>query len=182
MIDAQTRGQNANPQWIEERAFRLTASNFGSICKMRSTASRAKRGEQLLYSNFFGNTATKYGVENDGVAIKDFEKIYNVAVNPCGFFIHSSHPYLGASPDGLAGNDGIIEMKCPKCKNFHPRDAIQKGIINFATLSNNDDMILKQNNNYYYQVQRQLEVANREYCYFVVRSPMGMLVERVSSN
>ncbi|KAK9752249.1 Viral alkaline exonuclease [Popillia japonica] len=72
MIEAQTRGQNANPQWIEERAFRLTASNFGSICKMRSTTSRAKRVEQLLYPNFFGNTATKYGVENEGVAIKDF--------------------------------------------------------------------------------------------------------------
>ncbi|KAK9728160.1 YqaJ-like viral recombinase domain [Popillia japonica] len=89
---------------------------------MRSTTSRAKRVEHHLYSNFFGNTATKYGVENEGVAIKDFEEIYNVAVNTCGFFIHSSHPYLiGASPDGLTGNDGIIEIKCPlKCNNYHP--------------------------------------------------------------
>ncbi|KAK9752200.1 hypothetical protein QE152_g4425 [Popillia japonica] len=43
-------------------------------------------------------------------------------------------------------------------------------------------MILKQNNNYYYQVQGQLEVTNREYCDFVVWSPKGMLVERISRN
>jgi hypothetical protein len=34
-VEQKTRGQNSNPEWYRERSFRLTASKFGKICKMR---------------------------------------------------------------------------------------------------------------------------------------------------
>ncbi|KAK9702552.1 hypothetical protein QE152_g29911 [Popillia japonica] len=69
------RVQASNPKWMEERAFRLTGSNFGRIYKMRNTTSSAKKVEQLLYSKLFGNTATKYGAESEILAIKQFEEV-----------------------------------------------------------------------------------------------------------
>lgn len=32
---------------------------------------------------------------------------------PCGLFIDSEIPFLAATPDGLVGNDTIVEIKCP---------------------------------------------------------------------
>jgi hypothetical protein len=33
-IELETRGQILNPKWFQEKYFRITASNFGKICKM----------------------------------------------------------------------------------------------------------------------------------------------------
>ena len=37
----------------------------------------------------------------------------DVEVEDGGFFIHDEISRLGASPDGLVGTDGLIEIKCP---------------------------------------------------------------------
>ncbi|PFX13342.1 hypothetical protein AWC38_SpisGene22578 [Stylophora pistillata] len=39
-------------------------------------------------------------------------------VQPCGLFVSKSHPFLGASPDGLVGDNGFIEVK-----KIHPQDS-----------------------------------------------------------
>lgn len=41
-------------------------------------------------------------------------------------------------------------------------------------------MILKQNNPYYYQVQGQLQISKKKFCYFPVWPPHGMLVQKVT--
>nr|CAI5844448.1 unnamed protein product [Callosobruchus analis] len=112
-IERSTIGQSSNARWIQERAIRLTASNFGKICKMRSRTSPINTIKHLLYGNFIGNNATTYGKESELRAIKDFEKIMNLNVSQCGFFVDEEHFYLGASPDGLVCEHDIPEIKCP---------------------------------------------------------------------
>ena len=48
-----------------ERRKRLTASNVGSIAKMRKTTKRSNKVKGLLYSSFRGNVATLYGRHNN---------------------------------------------------------------------------------------------------------------------
>ena len=54
------RGQVESEQWMVERRKRLTASNIGSIAKIRKTTTQSNKVNGLLYSSFRGNVATLY--------------------------------------------------------------------------------------------------------------------------
>ena len=57
---------------------------------------------------------------------------HNVSVEACGFLIHPTEGWLGASPDGRVREEhsmqpsGIVEMKCPYSKReVTPRSSMQ---------------------------------------------------------
>ncbi|XP_050306062.1 uncharacterized protein LOC126745672 isoform X2 [Anthonomus grandis grandis] len=179
-IENSTIGQASNPKWIQERSQRITASNFGKICKMRAKTSPCGAIKTMLYGNFSGNNATRYGSESEARAILEFENEFNLKVSRCGIFIGEQEYYLAASPDGCINEHDLVEVKCPfSITNMTPTEAILSKKITFATLENNH-LHLKKNHNYYYQVQGQLAIANKQSCYFIIWSPLGMLVEQYS--
>lgn len=181
LLEKNTIGQRSNPNWLQERSLRITASNFGQICKMRSKTCPRNTVKNLLYGNFWGNKATRYGNESESIAIADFQRLFNVTVTQSGLFIGKEHFYLGASPDGLIGKDQLIEIKCPlNISTISPTQGIQDRKIKFAEMVDNK-LQLKRTHNYYFQIQGQLAIAERESCYFVIWSPHGMLVEKVKS-
>ncbi|XP_028129072.2 uncharacterized protein LOC114325263 isoform X1 [Diabrotica virgifera virgifera] len=178
-LQKMTLDQKDSSVWVKERRQRLTASNFGRICKLRDSTDRKNVVEELLNSKFFGNKYTKYGNDNEPNALKDFEKLLGVKVVNCGVFVSKDYPFLAASPDGLIGKDGLVEIKCPyKSQNVTPEEGIRSKLIQCATLENNV-FKLKREDKYYYQVQGQLFVTGRQYCYFVVWTPLGLLYERI---
>lgn len=59
-IEWDTIGQQDNDQWRIQRKSRLTASNFGKVCKLRPTTTRANTVKYILYDIFKGNSATRY--------------------------------------------------------------------------------------------------------------------------
>ena len=61
-----TAGEQGSEQWLKERRNRLTASNFGSVCRMRNTPSLKSTVQNLLYSTFKGNAVTAYRLTRDG--------------------------------------------------------------------------------------------------------------------
>lgn len=55
-----------------------------------------------------------------------------IKILECGLFIHPEHFYLGATPDGLIENDGILEIKCPSSlENMISNEGIKIGKITF---------------------------------------------------
>lgn len=58
-IERKTIGQHENEEWQKLRKQRLTASNFGKVCKLRPTTSRANIVTYILYDIFQGNSATR---------------------------------------------------------------------------------------------------------------------------
>ncbi|KAL4118949.1 hypothetical protein QTP88_011827 [Uroleucon formosanum] len=175
-----TKRQHECEDWHRERKKRLTASVFGKICKLRKTTSRAKTIESLLYGTFQGNLATKYGVEHEEVAKEQLANILGVNIEPSGLFVDSEQFYLAASPDGLIGDDGLMEIKCPSsAKSVSPKEAIENKIIKCCVLKNNETLHLKKNDNYYYQIQGALHISRRDYCYFCIWTPKGILYEKI---
>ncbi|KAJ8882123.1 hypothetical protein PR048_018611 [Dryococelus australis] len=66
-------GQSDSLLWKAERFKRLTASHFGTICKMKKSTKRGKSVVNILYIRFSGTAATRYGLENERNAVEDFE-------------------------------------------------------------------------------------------------------------
>lgn len=179
-LSSLTVNQRNEPLWHQERKKRLTASNFGRIHNLLNSTDREKVAKDMIFSTFTGNIYTKYGIENEINAIKDFEKLLGKSVIACGLFVHQEYPFLAASPDGLVDEDALVEIKCPyKARNVCPEDAIAQKLVQFATF---DDGIfrLKRTNNYYFQVQGQLFVTGKQFCYFIVWSPHGLLYEKIA--
>lgn len=58
-LERSTVGQNCNEDWQKHRRVRLTASNFGRVCKLRNSTSRANMVKSILYDIFQGNSATQ---------------------------------------------------------------------------------------------------------------------------
>lgn len=178
-LQIMTIGQADSMLWKEERRKRITASNFGKICKMRASTHCQNIVKTLLYGTFNGNQYTQWGKDHEDTAIEQFEELQNFHVQQCGFFVDLEESYLGASPDGLIGNDTIIEVKCPKtCSEMTPLQGISNGKIKFAKMEKGRMKLLK-NHNYYYQVQGQLHVTRRKKCYFIVWTPKGMEYELI---
>ncbi|KAF2889994.1 hypothetical protein ILUMI_16179, partial [Ignelater luminosus] len=111
-IERQTIGQHVNPLWLNIRRDRLTASNFGTICRGRPSTSCHAIVQKLLYAISGEDemnlpASIRYGRLNESTAIQEFVKITGLAVNSCGFFIYKDAPFLGASPDGLVGQNSL---------------------------------------------------------------------------
>jgi len=177
-LEKSTKNQSENELWKVERSIRLTASNFGNVCKLRTTTSRKNtiKSKSILYNTFSGNSSTKYGIKNEPIARISFEKEINLKIKPAGLFIDTTNHILAASPDGLIEDDGIIEIKYPyTIKDLTPENAIQCGKLKFAT-DVDGKLNLKTNDNYYYQIHGQLHITQRSYCYFILWSSKGMLI------
>ena len=123
-IERRTIDQADDEFWMNERRKRITASKVGTIAKMRVTTKCSAKVQQLLYNKFRGNTATRYGQNNEDEARKVYvhymkEKGHTeIHVDCCGLFISPENPWLAASPDGLVTDPadesshlGLVEIK-----------------------------------------------------------------------
>ena len=172
-VERLTVGQRENPAWQNLRKGRLTASNFGVILKAkRITPSLMKRvmGEYDLS----GVQAISWGITNEAEAIKAFEAATEMAVKETGLWLHLSG-ILGASPDGLVGDNGLLEAKCPfKERNLTIEEASQSA--SFCLEKDAGGFYrLKKNHIYWDQVQGQLHLSGRQLCYFVVWTTKDMV-------
>ncbi|KAL4084111.1 hypothetical protein QTP88_027946 [Uroleucon formosanum] len=158
---------------------RLTASVFGNICKLRSTMSRAKTVSNILYGSFCGNDATKYGIQNEENAKYALSDILNKPIRSSGLIIDHELPFLAASPDGLIGEDSLVEIKCPiSAKDILPEYAISTRKIKSCEIINGK-LQLKRTDSYYYQVQGQLHISKKKFCYFCIWTSRGILYEKI---
>jgi len=151
--------QQGTPAWFSARKGKLTASRFGAAAGICPYTSRAKALRlELGTQKFSGNEACRWGTANERNAVKDYMvRTGNVVVTK-GFYEHPTLPWLGGSPDGLVGDEGIIEVKCPFYKKV-PHASIPPV--------------------YYCQINGLLEILDREWCDFVSWTPTEMKVYRV---
>lgn len=146
--------------WFEVRIGKVTASRVADvIAKTKSgySASRDNYMAQLVCERLTGqkgesftNAAMQHGTDTEPLARAAYEALKDVLVDEVGFVPHPTIEMAGASPDGLVGDDGLIEIKCP----------------NTAT---HIDTMLNENvpTKYFTQMQFQMACTGRQWCDFV---------------
>lgn len=116
--------QQGSPDWLAMRVGRVTGSR---VCDVLATLK--KGGESAARRNYrseivvemltglsvehFVSPAMQWGIDNEIYARTAYELERDVSIEPVGFAVHGTMPRFGASPDGLIGDDGLIEIKCP---------------------------------------------------------------------
>lgn len=109
--------------------------------------------------------------------MEQLEMEINKKIQPVGLIVDLNQPFLAVSPDGLVESiesDSIVEIKCPaSAKNMTPENAISNKKIKSCEIKNGK-LHLKRNDNYFYQVQGQLHVSRKTFCYFCIWTPKGI--------
>ena len=125
-IERNTREQRLSSLWFSVRQYRITSSLFGNILTRRATTPPDSLVLHIIQSKSFSTAATRYGIENEQVALKEYLAYQQshghpeLAVSASGFLINPAYPFLGASPDGAVYDPssaqqpfGFVEIKCP---------------------------------------------------------------------
>lgn len=110
-------------EWHQARLGRVTASRVADVIartKSGYSASRAGYMAELIAERLtqtpaasFTNAAMQWGTEHEPEARAAYEFMAGCDVVEVGFVEHPTIGMSGASPDGLVGNDGLVEIKCP---------------------------------------------------------------------
>ncbi len=114
----------------------------------------------------FTNEAMQYGIDNEPLAVEAYQQEKVVVVDYTkNRVIHPKYEYISGEPDGLVGEDGIIEVKCPNPTNH------------FKNLLNGEQIA-----HYMYQIQGYLWLTDRGWCDFVSFRPDYPEKYRISIN
>jgi len=110
-------------EWYAARVGKVTASRVADVvAKTKSgySTSRDNYMAQLVCERLtgkpaesFSNAAMQWGTETEPLARAAYEAKMDILVDEVGFIDHPTIVNSGASPDGLVGEDGLIEIKCP---------------------------------------------------------------------
>ncbi|XP_072745827.1 uncharacterized protein [Anoplolepis gracilipes] len=176
VLECAIRGQHENPEWHNIRRNLLTASNFGKVCSRRETTSCQNLVKAILYPLRLTNAAVERGKEKEILAQEQLQVELGIEINDCGLFIDEEIPYLAATPDGIIGDDTIVEIKCPyAARQVSLTDAMLNKIADVHRIFDKmDDTRMNQRHTYYFQVQGQLHITQRKYCIFAVWTPFGL--------
>jgi putative phage-type endonuclease len=166
-----------SPEHVQQRLGRVTASRIADVMAKTKTgwaATRQNYRAELVAERLTGNPSSRYvsaemlhGIEQEPHARNAYEVITGYDVAPGGFVLHPVYDMAGASPDGLVGLDGLVEIKCPNTSTHI--DTLLTGDID---------------RRYVLQMHWQMACTGRTWCDFVSYDPrlplsMQTFVKRV---
>lgn len=112
-----------SPEWFAARLGKVTASRVADLTATTKAGWGASRKNYLaelvaerltgVSAAGFTNAAMQWGTETEPQARAAYEFFHDAEVEQVGFVVHPHILMAGASPDGLIGDDGLIEIKCP---------------------------------------------------------------------
>lgn len=175
-IEEGTRGQSTNKHWKEERLLRLQSSMYGRICKATDRTDFHKLAESLIQIKDITTEPIKHGRKFEATARDAYANKNMVSVSSCGIFVSMDKPFLGCSPDGLVGESGLLEIKCP----FTAKDKlISPATVSYLHEDIGGKFSLDVNHDYYYQVMGAMFCTGRQWCDFVVWTMKDMKEFRI---
>ena len=153
--------EQGSPEWFALRAGKVTASKVSDVMSAITTAGYKNYLADLVVERLTGNktesftnAAMQWGVDQEPIARAEYEVKTGNFVDQIAFVDHPTIANFGCSPDGLVGDDGLIEIKCPNTAT-HIAYVMQ------------DKVPTK----YIPQIQCQLAVTGRKWCDFVSFDP-----------
>lgn len=156
--------EQGTPEWHELRRGKVTASRVADILAKTKTGPSASRQNYLIelalqrttktIEPSYTNAAMEWGTQTEPQARVAYEVETGNFVDQVPFIDHPAIKGFGCSPDGLVGNEGLIEIKCPNSAThweyFKSKEPPKK---------------------YWIQMQAQMAVTGRKWCDFVSFDP-----------
>ena len=117
--------EQGSKEWFDARLGSVTSCRIADVTAKRKRgteelACRVNLRWELVGELFTGKPTEHYvsrwmkeGKEKEPLARTEYEIRNNVTVETIGFCYHPAIKYAGASPDGLVGERGLVEFKCP---------------------------------------------------------------------
>ena len=147
-------------EWLQARLGKVTASRIADVmAKTKSGYSTSRKNycvelalERIKGSReeSFTNAAMAWGTEQEPLARAAYESHTGEIVNEIGMVMHPVMEMCAASPDGLVGDDGLIEIKNPNSSTHI--ETIFAG---------------KPDSKYVYQMAWQMACTGRQWCDYV---------------
>lgn len=165
-------------EWKALRLGKVTASRVADVIAKTKTgysASRANYMAQLIAERLtdtvaeaYTNAAMQHGTETEPEARSAYEFYQGVTVEQVAFVPHPKIDQAGCSPDGLVGDDGLVEIKCPNTAT-HLETLLGQAVPS----------------KYETQMQFQMACTGRKWCDFVSYDPrmpenMRLFIKRVN--
>lgn len=177
-------------EWHQARVGKITASRFRDVMsRKKPTAAQAKAGhpgdpsaertsylwqtviERLTgqHMTIYETAAMRWGTEQEPMARLSYQSETGLMVTECGFVQHEAMP-VGCSPDGMVGDDGLIEIKCP----FNSQNHLQTVLDGMPS-------------DHLAQIQGQLWLTGRRWCDFVsydsrLSGGLDLYIERIHAD
>lgn len=120
--------EQRSDEWYDQRRGMVTASAIGTLLTptLRVAANDTSRAltHALAAERILGWTEDTHvsrdmlrGIEHEPYAVDAYQQQTGSVVESCGFMVLEGDGWkIGYSPDGLVGDDGLIEVKCPRAK------------------------------------------------------------------
>lgn len=148
--------QQQSNEWFSSRLGCVTASKMSAV--MSKAACRKNYMAKLICERLTGEReesfttqAMQRGIDLEPLAREMYKlREFDVEVQEVGFILHPTIPWMGASPDGLIDEDGLIEIKCPN--TWTHLEFLKSG---------------KPKREYLLQMQTQMMCTGRKWCDFI---------------
>jgi putative phage-type endonuclease len=171
--------EQGSPEWVAIRLGRATGSRISDVLAQGKSgapsASRANYRAQLVAERLTGvlvegftSEAMERGKEVEADARRAYSFRTGYQITEAGFYQHPTIEMSGASPDGLVGDDGVVEFKCPNTATHI--DTLRGGIISKS---------------YRDQILWEMACTGRQWCDFVSFDPrlpesMSLHIRRIT--
>jgi len=157
-----------SPEWLDVKRGKFSCSTLSDLFMAKSTKGYNDAINKIVFERLTGETPESYvnqdmknGTEREPYARERYQMDTFNDVEQVGFIEYNS--WFGFSPDGLVGEDGLIEIKCPRFTT----------LIDFA-------LTRKIPSQYMYQMQGGMFVSDRKWCDFIMWHPgLNIVIERV---
>lgn len=150
--------------WFEAKLGKVGASHISDIMAKTKTGPAASRNNYMVQlvcerltgevTEHFTSKAMEWGIAQEENAVTEYEMASGNMVEFEGFVEHPTVPMSGASPDGLVGEEGLIEVKCP-LTTTHIKSLLGQDI----------------DRGYILQMHWQMDCTGRKWCEFVSYDP-----------
>lgn len=157
--------EQRSEDWFAARCGSLGASQIADAISKTKDGKPGSTSQNLraklvverltgIQEDGFKNAAMQWGIDNEDGARLAYEALTGDFVTQCGLYRHPFIEGTHASPDGLVGDFGLVEIKCPNSGTHIETVKTAK----IAT-------------KYIYQMQWQMRCADRQWCDFVSYDP-----------
>jgi putative phage-type endonuclease len=120
-------------EWRAVKAGRISGSRFGAVLALNKRTGEPNKPRRDLIANLRQELATgvltevedneymAHGRRCEPLAVAAYEFLRDCTVQHAAWIPHPTLPYIGFSPDGLVGEPGMVEAKCPFVEARHIR-------------------------------------------------------------